>query len=495
MCPRPLSPTGCWADDRLVSLPDPGSARHIGAGPLASNGGDSLSRPNKARLEQEGRNQERAIPDRSGFRYGMRAFHHRDFRYFFIGALASNSGSWLQNLAVPYVLYQLTGRSLWVGMAGFAQFIPSFMLGPLAGSLADRVDRRRLLLATQFALAASAFLLWACWALHWRTPSLILAITALTGVFSGLMIPSWQAFVPSLVPRDDLPSAITLNSTQFNASRAVGPALAGLLLATVGPGWAFFLNGVSFLAVIAVLWVVKPRRDAPSNHPTEGVVAGFRSAVGYIRGRTGIGLSVLCAMLVAFFGNPISQFIVVFTDQVYHAGPRVLGLMTSAVGIGAVVVAPALSSWDTRVSRSAVVRWGLPIYALAVIGYGLAPNWPLGLVALMVVGAGFLAVIATTNTAVQVIVADHMRGRVMSARIMGFTLAFPLGSLAQGALADLWGPQPTVVLSGACLLAAATYLASKPAMLAGLDRTDDTPNRSAVTGRRLSRRRQPRESS
>ncbi len=374
-------------------------------------------------------------------------------------------------------MFELTGKSIWVGLAGFAQFIPAFILGPVGGSLADRLDRRYLLLATQSAMAISAFVLWGVWAAGWRDPWLILAVTAATGIFNGLMIPSWQAFVPSLVPKADLPSAITLNSTQFNASRAVGPALAGLLLATAGASWAFFLNGVSFAAVIAALWVIEPRPIDRRPGPVEGVIAGFRSAVGYIRQRTGILVSVGCAVLVAFFGNPITQFTVVFADQVYHAGPRVVGVLASAVGIGAVMIAPALSSWDTRVRRSTVVRWGLPIYGLAVIAFGLAPTWPLGLAALLMVGAGFLAVIATTNTAVQLIVADHMRGRVMSARVMSFTVAFPLGALAQGALADVWGPQATVVVSGACLFGFAVVLATRSADLANLDREDDTPNR------------------
>lgn len=413
----------------------------------------------------------------SGFRHGLRAFRHRDFRLFFIGALASNSGNWLQNLTVPFVLFQLTGKSLWVGLAGFAQFIPAFILGPLGGSLADRVDRRLLLLATQLAMAISALMLWGAWALGWHDPYLILALTALTGIFNGLMIPSWQAFVPSLVPKSDLGSAITLNSTQFNASRAIGPALAGVLLAAAGPSWAFFLNGLSFLAVIWVLWVIRPLPSEGPRRAAQGVIAGFRSAVTYIEGRTGILISILTAILIAFFGNPITQFTVVFAEEVYEAGPRVLGLLASAVGIGAVMIAPGLSSFDTRISRSTIVRWGLPFYALAVIAFGLAPNWPLGVAALLAVGAGFLAVIATTNTAVQLIVADDMRGRVMSARVMGFTVAFPLGSLVQGAMADVWGPEITVIASGSCLLAVALYLASKPKTLAMLDREDDTPDR------------------
>lgn len=407
----------------------------------------------------------------------MRALRHRNYRLFFVGALASNSGNWLQNLTVPFVLFELTGQALWVGLAGFAQFIPAFLLGPIGGTLADRVDRRLLLLSSQVALAITALALWATWAAGFRSPYLVLGLTALTGIFSGFMIPSWQAFVPSLVPKEDLASAITLNSTQFNASRAVGPAVAGVLLATAGPGAAFLLNAISFLAVIGVLWVVRPLPSDRRPVKAQGVIAGFRTALGYMRRRTGILVSVICAVLVAFFGNPIAQFTVVFADQVYGAGPRVVGVLAAAIGTGAVLVAPLLSSWDNKISRSTAVRIGLPAYAVAVIGFGLAPNWPLGLLALLAVGAGFLAVIATTNTAVQLIVADEMRGRVMSARVMSFTLAFPLGSLAQGYLADLIGPQVTVVGSGVCLLIFALYLASKPSILQTLDNADDTPDR------------------
>jgi predicted MFS family arabinose efflux permease len=206
-------------------------------------------------------------------------------------------------------------------------------------------------------------------------------------------------------------------------------------------------------------------------------MAGFRSALAYMRRRTGILVSVTCAVLVAFFGNPTTQFTVVFAEEVYGAGATVVGALTAAVGIGAVLVAPILSSWDTRLPRSTIVRWGLPFYSLAIVAFGLAPTWPLGLLALLAVGAGFLAVIATTNTAVQLIVADQMRGRVMSARVMGFTLAFPLGSLLQGAMADVWGPQATVVAAGGSLLVAALYLWSRPAVLATLDNEDDTPDR------------------
>lgn len=408
-----------------------------------------------------------------GFSYGMRAFRHRDFRLFFLGALVSNSGSALQSLAIPYVILEITESSLWVGMVGFALMIPGFLVGPLGGSLADQQDRRAILLATQAAMATAAFALWWVWTAGWHDPWLILGITAISGLFSGLMIPSWQSFVASLIPRSDLSSAITLNSAQFNGSRAIGPAMAGGLIAIAGPGWAFFLNGVSFITVLAALFVIRPTVDERPEGARPSTREGFGEAVRYMRQRTGIVLSVGCAMLVAFFGNPTTQFTVVFNKFLYHGSPAVLGWLTAAVGLGAVVVAPVISTWDTRVARSTVVRWSLPIYAASIIAFGLAPIWQLALVSLLVSGAGFLAVIATTNTSIQMIVADEMRGRVMSVRIMGFTLAFPFGSLAQGALADAWGPRQTVTVFGSMLLAFAVYLALKPSLLRTLDAETD----------------------
>lgn len=193
-------------------------------------------------------------------------------------------------------------------------------------------------------------------------------------------------------------------------------------------------------------------------------------------------VGILSAMLVAFFGNPVTQFTVIFGEGVYEAGPTVVGLLASAIGIGAVLIAPFLSSWDGRINRSDIVRFGMPWYAIAVIGFGLSPNWPIGLVALLAVGAGFLAVISTTNTSVQMRVADHMRGRVMSTRVMGFTLSFPLGSLLQGALSDWIGPRVTVVGAGVCLLVAALILAFWPGLLDTLDRESEEADGDGLVG-------------
>ncbi|HUP86040.1 MAG TPA: MFS transporter [Acidimicrobiales bacterium] len=415
---------------------------------------------------------EAAVPAQ-GLRHAARAFRHRDFTIFWLGALASNTGSWVQNLAVPFVLYQITKSAFWVGLSTFTQFLPVMLLGPLAGSVADRFDRRRVLLVTQSLMALGAMALWAVWAGGVRSPLAILAVVAVSGVFAGINIPSWQSFVNDLVPRKDLLSAVTLNSLQFNAARALGPGIAGILLASLGASWAFFLNGVSFLFVLGALLLVRNRQPARTSALTGGFLRQFRRAMAYTRQQPGILIGIVVAVLVGALGNPVFQFTVVFAAEVYKVGPLGLSLLNVTLGLGAVLAAPLVSGWDAIFTRAVLVRWGLVTYGLAIVAFAIAPVYLIGLLALVVVGGGFLVVISATNTSVQVIVADHMRGRVMALRIMAFTGAYPVGALLQGSLSDVIGPRPTVAGSGVILVLAGIWLASRPALLHRLDDAHD----------------------
>jgi MFS family permease len=403
-------------------------------------------------------------------RHALRAFRHRDFAIFWAGALASNTGSWVQNLTIPYVFYQLTGSAFWVGFATFTQFIPAMLLGPLAGSIADRHDRRRVLLATQTAMALAALALWAVWASGVRSLGAILALVTLSGVIAGINIPSWQSFVNDLVPRDDLLSAVTLNSLQFNAARAFGPAIAGILLATLGPTWAFLVNALSFVFVIVALLLVHTRPARRTTPISGGFLRQFGRAVRYTRTQPGIVIGMVVAVLVGALGNPIQQFTVVFAADEFEVGPLGLAFLNVAIGLGAVLAFFLVSGWDNAMTKATMVRWSLLAYGAAVVAFAVSPTYILGLISLVVVGGGFLAVISTTNTAVQTIVADHIRGRVMAFRIMAFTGAYPLGALLQGWIADQVGARPTVAGAGVMLLGAGTWLAAHPVLL---DRLDD----------------------
>lgn len=410
-------------------------------------------------------------PPARGLRHAARAFRHRDFTIFWSGALASNTGSWVQNLTVPYVLYEVTESAFWVGLSTFTQFVPSMLLGPLAGSIADRFDRRRVLLTTQSLMAVAALALWLTWASGVRSPVAILALVAIAGIFAGVNIPSWQSFVNDLVPRDDLLSAVTLNSLQFNAARALGPGIAGILLASLGPSWAFFLNGMSFVFVLVALALVRTRQVARESALAGGFLRQFRRAMRYARRQPGILIGIVVAVLVGALGNPVFQFTVVFAAEVYDVGPLGLSLLNVSLGLGAVLAAPLVSGWDVR--RATLVRWGLLAYGAAIVAFAVAPVYVVGLLALVVVGGGFLVVISASNTSVQVIVADHMRGRVMALRIMAFTGAYPIGALLQGWISEAIGARPTVGGAGALLVVAALALASRPALLRRLDDAHD----------------------
>lgn len=405
----------------------------------------------------------------TGLRHSVRALRHRNFAIFWTGALISNSGTWVQNATVPYVLYLITRSEAWVGFATFAQFIPGVFVGPLGGSLADRFDRRRLLLVTQALLAAAAVVLWLSWLGGTRSPLLILVLVSLSGLLSGLNIPSWQAFVPALVPREDLLSAITLNSLQFNAARAIGAGLAGVVLAKLGASNAFLLNALSYVSVLAALAAVRLSPHIPRRHTERGIIRQFGAALRYTRLQTGIGIGVVVSILIAGLGNPITQFAVVFAEDVYRVGRLEYGILAAAMGIGALVAAPLVSGWDTVMPRGDVVRIGLPLYGGACALFGLSTSFALGVTALILAGGAFLAVISATNTAVQVIVAERMRGRVMAVRVMSFTLAFSFGGLIQGWLAEWVGPRVTVAGAGLVLTAAGLVLAARPHLMRRLD--------------------------
>ena len=406
-------------------------------------------------------------------RHALRAFRHRDFAIFWCGALASNTGTWVQNLTIPFVLYQLTNSAFWVGLATFVQFFPVMVLGPIGGSIADRFDRRVVLLMTQSAMAIAALTLWAVWASGVRQLGIIFALVTISGILAGINIPSWQSFVNDLVPRQDLLSAVTLNSLQFNAARAFGPAIAGLLLATLGATWAFLVNGLSFVFVIAALAVVQTRPPKRTTPLSGGFIRQFGRAVRYTRTQPGIVVGMAVAVLVGALGNPIQQFTVVFAADEFHVGPLGLAFLNVAIGLGAVLAFFTVSGWDAVVTKATLTRWSLLVYAGALVVFALSPGYAVGLVALVVVGGGFLAVISTTNTAVQTIVADHIRGRVMAFRIMAFTGAYPLGALLQGAIADLVGARATVAAAGTILLVAGTVLAVHPTWLSHLDDPHD----------------------
>lgn len=398
------------------------------------------------------------------------AFRHRGYALFWAGAMISNTGTWLGNLAVPYVLFQITGSATWVGIAAAAQFGPALLLSPVGGLLADSVDRRKLLFWTQAGLGAIAVLMWLQWASGLHSPWLLIALLTLFGILNGINNPAWQSLVNDLVPREDLVSAVTLNSLQFNLARAMGPAIAGILLAGLGATWAFFFNAVSYVVVVVTLIFVRTYRNVePAGH-VRGFVNQWSQALRFLFSSRPLVVAVLMCCLVGFASNPIFSLTVVFAEAVYGVDARGLGLLTAALGIGSVLYALLSLAVRRRTGTfGRTLTWALLVLGLGHIGYSVFDWFSVGVLCGVVIGAAFLAAMATLNSVIQLGAPDALRGRIMAARHMVFSTSVAVGTLLSGIVADAWSVQGTTLILGVILLLAGLVWTVSPKLRQKLD--------------------------
>lgn len=394
----------------------------------------------------------------------VRALRHRNYRLFFCGQLISLVGTWMQSVAQAWLVYRLTGSPVLLGFVGFAAQFPVFLLAPLGGSVADRYDRRHVLIATQTAAMLVAFIL-AGLTLTGRVQVWhIVVLASFLGAINAVDITTRQAFAVDIVGRADLINAIALNSSMVNGARIVGPAVAGVLVARVGEGWCFLVNAVSFLAVIAGLLMMNmtARTTVPLPGSAPGsILEGFR----YVR-RTGPVRALLLLLgLVSLMGMPYAVLMPVFADQILHGGPRGLGLLMGASGTGALVGAVVLAA---RKGIRGLGHW----IALAAAGFGMSLilfslSRSFWLSAALLVPAGFSMMIemAASNTMIQSLIPDALRGRVMAVYSMMFMGMAPFGALLAGALAHRIGAPATVMVGGsACIAGAVLFRWHLPAL-------------------------------
>jgi MFS family permease len=386
---------------------------------------------------------------RPGLRAAVAAFRYRNFALFWTGALISSTGGWVQNVTIPYVVYKLTDNEAWVGFAGFCLLITAALFGPVGGTLADRFDRRRVLIITQSAQALVALALWALWSAGLRSPGAIVALAALSGAFAGLMIGSWQAFVSELVPREALLNAVTLNSAQFNAARAFGPAVGGVVLATLGAGWGFFINAVSFLAVIAALLAMRLDRVVEKTTGPMRVLGDLKETIRYVRRSPGIRTCIFVVAGLSFADSPLFQFVVVFADEVFRVDTWVFGVLSAALGIGAILATPFVAGWGATLPRRKLVAGAVALNAASLVLFALSPSAWVGFFFLMGAGAGYLAIASSLNTTIQLQVDERMRGKVLSFYVLGVTFVAPIAALVQGFLVDAIGPRAAFTIAGA----------------------------------------------
>ncbi len=384
-------------------------------------------------------------------RNSLSVLRYRDYAIFWCAALVSNSGSWMQSIAAPFVIYQLTKSTTWLGIAAFMAFFPALLMAPLAGSLADRYPRKTILLWTQSAMMLVAFALWGVWVGGIATPEVIVVLLMFSGVASGLNITAWQSFVPQLVPKTELLHAVRVNSMQFVAGRAFGPALAGLVLQVWGAGTAFLLNAVSFLLVLAALLAIHPREvklDAAAGRVRDH----FKEAVSYVRARAGIYLPVLLIAAVSFFGSSMVQLVPAFAESVFGVGKGAYGFLVAAFGIGAVAGSVVVAFWADRYLRSRVAVFGVFLFSAGELLFGAAPSYAVGIAGMVVMGTAYVLIATALNTSIQARVDEAHRGRAVSIYLMGLLAGVPLGALLQGTLASVIGLR-TTVLGSAVLLA------------------------------------------
>jgi MFS family permease len=378
------------------------------------------------------------------------ALKHRDYALFWSAAIISNTGSWMQTITVPFVVFQLTHSTTWVGFTAFMAFAPAFSVGPLAGSLADRVSRKHIVLVTQTLMMLTAFALWGVWISGSATPENLVGILFLSGIASGINIASWQSLVPQFVPHEDMLNAIRLNSMQFTAARAFGPALAGLVLAQFGAGNAFLFNAVTFVLVLIALSATRPRKvDVPDDTPP--FLQHFRAGLAYVRERKALVLPVVTIAVVSFFGSSVIQLAAPIAKRVFEVGEAEFGFLVAAFGTGAVFGSLFTLAWGDRIRRSRMAQTGIFVFALGEIVLGAAPSYAFGIVGLLTMGVAYMFIAVSLNTSIQARVDEGHRGRVLSIYLMGLLAGVPLGALVEGALADVIGLRATVIAGGGVL--------------------------------------------
>ncbi|GAB2854199.1 MFS transporter [Hymenobacter ruber] len=385
----------------------------------------------------------------------FRSLQHRNFRLYYAGQSVSLIGTWMQRLAVSWLVYNATHSAFLLGLVSFCGQIPTLLLSPYGGTVADRYSRYRVLLITQVAsLVQATVLAWLVLSGHYHTWA-VAGLSLLLGTINAFDIPARQSLIVELVDdRAHLPNAIALNSTMVNLARLVGPAVAGLLLARFGEGPCFVVNAVSFVAVVASLLLMRmaPRPVRPHR---PGAWEGLREGWAYLRQAPALRRQILLMAGISFCVMPFGTLLPVFAKDVFHGAAGTFGWLNSLSGLGSLVGAFYLASRPAENRRPQLITYAALVFCASIVAFALSPVLGLALVFITLSGTGMMMFIAGTNTAIQTNVDDHMRGRVLSYYVMAFQGIQPLGALLVGWLARHIGAPHTVLLQGAAGLVVA----------------------------------------
>lgn len=407
-----------------------------------------------------------AVPPRGLLKLGrtFESFRHRDFSYAFAGALISNIGSWMQLMALGWVVFDITGSSQSLGFMNAMAGLPVTFLSVFAGVVSDRVDRRKMLIVVQVLLTAQALAFGILNQTGHITMWWIYALSLGGGVASAFMSPAWQAMTPDLVPRESLMNAIALNSAQFNAARLVGPMVGGLVFAVLGVTEVFYVNAASFLFVIWALAVIRPKqkKHVRGTESTRSIMLG---GLKYARDHSRVGWLLGSAAVLTVFGMPFTALLPALAKGTLGLNETGYSMLMAANGGGALASALVVATLARTIRREWIIRWGYIVMGLGIIGLGLSRSVPLSIALLVVIGAAFLAIVSSINTSLQMSVPGEIRGRVMSLFVLAFMGMMPVGSAIFGSLGQRIGPPTAIAIGGGVVIAFGVLLLLRPGLL------------------------------
>jgi predicted MFS family arabinose efflux permease len=385
----------------------------------------------------------------------FKAFQYRDFRLMWVGACTSSIGTWMQIVAQSWLIYRLSHSKFLLALDQFLAGLPIFLFSLIGGVIADRIDRRRVLLGSQYIQMASATVLTILVATGLVQVWHILCLSFVSGFAQAFGGPAYSALIPTLVEKEDMPNAIALNSIQFNLAVTVGPALAGQALAKLGETWCFGLNAVSFLAPVVSLLIIKARFLPPKTG--ESIVVSLKKGITFARQQPSMGALIVLAFCMTFLAMPTRTYFPVFVKDIFHRGPETYGNLLSLMGIGSIIGSLAMAGVGNATGKGRIALTGLVVLGSGIAGFGLSKVLAVSGALLVVVGASMMVVFAMVVSLVQLITTNEMRGRVMSVYNFAFRGGMPIGNIFSGWLVGLFSVPIIVSVNGVLLVLLAFY--------------------------------------
>jgi MFS family permease len=399
-----------------------------------------------------------------GLKSIFRSLRYRNYRLFFSGQSLSLIGTWVQRIAIPWLVYRLTGSAFLLGFVGFAGQIPTFILAPFAGVLTDRLNRYHIMIVSQilsmFQALALALLFFTNTIEVWN----VLLLSVIQGCINAFDTPARQSFVIEMVEdKNDIGNAVALNSSMFNGARLVGPSIAGVLIASLGEGACFLINGISYIFVVISLLLMKVKPQEKKKTKDTNIIKEFKEGFTYTFGFPPIRSIIILLTLISLMGMPFSVLMPIFAKDIFHGGSHIFGFLMGASGVGALIGAAYLASRKSVVGLEKIIPLAAVVFGLGLVSFSLSSSFPLSIILMIITGVGMIIHTACSNTILQTISDNDKRGRVMSFYTMAFMGTAPIGSFLAGSMASMIGAPTTLLIGGiACVIGALVFAQKLP---------------------------------